>query len=212
MSSINILKSFSIIFIGGFIGFYSVKQIQNRPNEKNRQLASITFSKLGSQQFAQQLFSLSINNQSIANDDNDLSTLKATIKAHKSFPKGLAFKWNLPDDVQLISGSATGELNDFTINQEKEFSIEIKNFSKKTKKFISFNIQGNLTDKAVEKSAFFSSKPEDSFEFIVQQYEKEKYENENSNKANLALKKNSKANSKNKAPASTTIDINKVSF
>lgn len=199
MSSTNILKSTFVIAIGAFVGYGSVK-LFTQPNENNRGLASMTFSKMGSDQFAKTLFDAKIKNESVALSAVEVSTIKVSIESFKSFQSGLFYNWNLPENVELVEGSLSGDLQEFAANQTKELTIKVKGYSKETKNFISFTIKGNIADKKIERDLLVSSRPEDSFEYVVQEVEKAKAEEK------MTIKKLGKAEVK------SPIDLKKVSF
>lgn len=199
MSIPNILKSTFVIGLGAILGYSSVKMF-SQPSENNRQLASLTFSKLGSEQFAKTLFDIKIRNESVAILSTEISTVKVFVEAHKSFSAGLVYSWNLPDNVTLIEGDANGSFQDFTASQTKELVIKVKGYSKEAKNYISFTVKGVLDDKKIERDILVSSRPEDSFEYVVQENEKAKaVESKGFNK--LA-----------KPVVKSPIDLNKVSF
>ncbi len=199
MSVTNILKSAVVVLFGGLLGYNAVHLI-NQPSSINRQLASATFSKLGTEQFARNLFDVKIKNESIALTQDAVSTIRVTIEAYKSFPTGLLYRWNLPESAIVVEGPIEGSLYNFAENQTKEFTLKVKGYSKEIRNYISFSIKGELDQKKIERDVLASSRPEDSFEYVVQQYEKSKTESSN--------KLNKLGPSRTKAP----VDINKVSF
>jgi hypothetical protein len=196
----NILKSSFIILFGAVVGYTSVHFIRE-PNKHNRQLASMTFSKLGSQQFAKTLFDIKVRNDSIALKANEISTIKVSIEAFKDFPAGLKYTWTLPETVSVVEGDITGDLLDFSAHQKKDFTLKVRGYSKEEKNYISFAINGNLNDKLIERDILVSSRPEDSFEYVVQEMEKSKAAEAQ------VLNKLGKP-----AAAKAPIDVNKVSF
>lgn len=173
MSIPNFLKSALVVGVGALFG-YSVVKIFTQPNENNRQLASVTFSKLGTEQFAKTLFDVKIKNEDIALFANEVSTIKVTIEAFKAIPEGLAFNWNFPDSMTVVEGDISGNLQDFSANQTKELILKIKGYSKEVQNYVSFTVKGTLNQKLIERDILISSRPEDSFEYVVQETEKAK--------------------------------------
>jgi hypothetical protein len=196
----NILKSSLIIVFGFAIGYGTVKTL-TQPNTSNRQLASVTYSKLGSEQFAKSLFDVKIRNEKIAILQSDESIIKVTVEAFSSFPSGLVYNWNLSENVTIIEGQQSGLLEDFAANQKKEYTLKVKGYSKEVKNFISFTIKGELDQNKIQRDVLASSRPEDSFEFIVQEREKVRAQQDEK-----IIKKLGKGESK------SLIDLNKVSF
>ncbi len=200
MSIPNILKSAAVIALGGFVGFASVKFF-SQPNENNRGLASLTFSKLGSEQFAKSLFNIKISHEELAQSNDDFSVVTVTIEAIKSFPAGLSYSWSLPDTANLIDGELSGSLEEFSAHQTKEFRIKVKGYSREVRTYISFAIRGGLDNKGVDRDVLISSRPEDSFEYVVQEREKARTQD------------NAKGLKKLGRPAAKSpIDLDKVSF
>lgn len=199
MSFGNILKSTFIISFGAVVGYSSVKYL-SRPNENNRGLASMTFSKLGTEQYAKTLFDIKIINESLAKNSDEESSLLVTIEAYKSLPTGLEYTWNLPDTVTLIQGQLTGTVDNFSARETKEFRIKVKGYSKEVRNYVSFTLKGHLENKQIERDVLVSSRPEDSFEYVVQEREKER----------AIVKKT--FNKLGQPEAKSPIDIDKVSF
>ncbi len=185
--------------LGAVVGYSSVKFLK-QPNENNRGIASLTFSKLGSEQYAKTLFDVKIENESIAKKSDEESIINVKIEAFKTLPEGLSFVWNVPDTVTVVEGELNGPLTGFSAKETKEFRLKVKGYSKEVRNFISFTIKGDLDGKTVARDVLVSSRPEDSFEYVVQEKEKER-----------AIDKKS-FNKLGKPEAKSPIDLNKVSF
>ena len=169
----NLLKSTCVIAIGAVFGYSAVKFV-NQPNENNRGLASLTFSKLGSEQFAKSLFQIKITNETLAENKDETSVIYVNVEALKTFPDGLVYNWNLPDTVTVIEGDVAGALSGLSSHEVKEFRLKVKGYSREVRNFISFTVKGNLDNKPIERDVLVSSRPEDSFEYVVQEHENEK--------------------------------------
>ncbi len=196
----NLLKSTCVICLGAFLGYSLVKYF-NQPNESNRGLASVTYSKLGSEQFSKTLFQIKISNETLAENKDEVSVVYVNIEALKSIPEGLTYNWNLPDTVTIVEGDLAGPLAGFASHDVKEFRLKVKGYSREVRNFISFTVKGNLDNKQIERDVLVSSRPEDSFEYVVQEHEKERAIEEAK-----GLKKWAKPSAK------SPIDIDKVSF
>jgi len=199
MSFSNILKSTLVMTLGAVVGYSTVKFLK-QPNENNRGIASLTFSKLGSEQYAKTLFDVKIENESIAKKSDEESIVTVKIEAFKTLPEGLTYTWNIPDTVTVVDGDLSGPLTGFSAKETKEFHLKVKGYSKEVRNFISFTIKGELDGKSVSRDVLVSSRPEDSFEYVVQEKEKER-----------ALDKKT-LNKLGKPEAKSPIDLNKVSF
>ena len=172
MSFSNILKSVAVVTMGSVIGYTSVKWLM--PEPKNRAIASYPISKLGKEQNSRYFFDVKLNTEELALRDDGTSTLKINVEAVKNFDSGLVYSWNLPPDVDLIEGQLTENLGAFTAGQSKEFLIKVRQFSKQQKKFISFEIKGDVELRPINREILISSRVEDSFEYVIQQNEKKR--------------------------------------
>ncbi|MBC7467085.1 MAG: hypothetical protein H7256_13935 [Bdellovibrio sp.] len=198
MSRKFILNSILAISFGAVVGYNTVDYFKNR-NSPHRYLASMTMSKIAAEQFSKTLIDLKIKNVDIALLDTDVSTIRISLQAYKPIPAGLTYTWNLPADVQLIGNSqVSGVLPEFGANQTQELILKVTGYSKVKKSYISFSLNGEVENAKFQREALVSSRPEDSFEYVVQQYERSKA---NEVKVNGKLGK-----SESKGP----IDINKV--
>jgi hypothetical protein len=170
--SINFLKSAAVILCGGVFGFSVVQML--KPEAKNRSIASAPLSKLGHQRNGRSLFDVKVDLHGLAKNDSDVSTLKVSVEALKPAGNGLTFKWNLPAEVQIVSGTLTDSLPAFSAGEKREFSIQVKGFSKQLKKFASFEIEGLLNNYKINREVLISSRIEDSLEYLIQQNELKK--------------------------------------
>lgn len=199
MSFSNILKSISVIALGSLVGYSTVKFL-SQPNENNRGIASITYSKLGSEQYAKSLFEIKIQNGTLAEKIDELSEIVVSVEALKTLPEGLVYSWSIPDTATVIEGDMNGSLAGFSAHEKKEYRLKVKGYSREVRHFISFTIKGNLNSKPVNRDVLISSRPEDSFEYVVREREKER-----------AIEKKL-VNKMGKTEAKSPIDLNKVSF
>ena len=173
MSYRNLLNSFSVIAISAAAGYGAMKYIQ-KENSPNRYLASMTMGKMAHEQFSKTIFDIKVKNVEIGLTESDVSTVQVTIDAFNEIPEGLSYTWHLPDDISVSAGSQQGLLQKFSANDTQTLELKIKGYSKAKKSFISFSIEGNLGDAKLKREVLLSSRPEDSFEYIVQNYEKSK--------------------------------------
>ncbi len=173
MSYSHLLKSFSVVALSALVGYGSVKYIQ-QANSPNRYLASMKMGKMASEQFAKTVFDIQVKNIQIGLTEKDLSTVQVSIEAFKPLPAGLSFSWNLPDDVSVAEGNQQGFLTEFSANQIQTLTLKIKGYNKTKKSFLSFSLNGSIDNVPLHREALLSSRPEDSFEYVVQQYEKSK--------------------------------------
>ncbi|OFZ28695.1 MAG: hypothetical protein A2622_06305 [Bdellovibrionales bacterium RIFCSPHIGHO2_01_FULL_40_29] len=175
MPSANILKSFSVILIGAFMGYSTVHYFQ-KASAPNRYLASMTMSKMASEQFTKTIFDIKVKESTIGLDDSDVSELIVSLETFKPLPPGLPFNWNLPEDVQIVEGNISGVIPEMGANQIENFVLKVKGFNKQKKSYISFSIKGEVENIKINREILMSSRPEDSFEYVVQQHDQRKRE------------------------------------
>ncbi len=169
----NLLNSFGVILISALVGYATTKYIQKK-NSPSRYMASMTMGKMASEQFSKTVFDIKVKNVEIGKTESDLSTVQVSIEAFKEIPAGLSFNWNIPNDVTVVEGSQHGLLQKFTANEIQNLELKIKGYNKIKKSFISFSIEGFLGSAKLNREVLLSSRPEDSFEYIVQNYERAK--------------------------------------
>lgn len=171
MSSSNFLKSFSIVAISAFVGYAAVSYIQ-QVNSPNRFLASATVSKMASAHFSRSVFDIKVTNVLIGATEADPSVVQVDVEVFKALPAGLPYSWNIPDDVTILEGQQAGQFAEFSANQIQTITLKIKGYNKTKKSYLGFYIDGTLGNVKLQRNALLSSRPEDSFEYVVQQNEK----------------------------------------
>jgi|GEM_PF-2618778 len=177
----SFLKSIAIILSAGVaVGFAAVHFL--KPVDKNRSLMYYSFSKLGADQNSRYLFDIKINASELSQTENEISIIKVNIEGLKDFNSDLIYTWTLPQDVELAEGALSGPLGDFYTNQNKEYILKVRGFSKQLKKFISFEVQGEFEQRPVRRDILISSRLEDSFEYSIQQNELNNSKNQLKNK------------------------------
>jgi hypothetical protein len=174
MSISNILKSAGIMIIGGLIGYNVVKYSSEKNVEQNRLLASVPMAKLGSQQLAHTFFETKVHLKEIAKSESETSILKVTITALKNIPAGLTYNWVLPKDVHLVSGFTNELVGTLNQGEVKEFEIQVNGFSKELRKYVSFEIAGQVNQLPLRHEVLLSSRIEDSLEYLIHQNELKK--------------------------------------
>ncbi len=155
------------------IGYSSVKGLMTE-NSPNRYLASATMSKMAVEQISKSILNIQLKKSLIGLTDSDSSTVEVSLEALQPIPAGVPFHWNLPEGVTVLSGASHGLLPEFAANQVHEFTLQVSGFSKAKKSYLSFSVKGDMGSIKLQQEVLFSSRPEDSFEYVVQNYEKAK--------------------------------------
>jgi hypothetical protein len=200
MPSNIVLKSGFTIFLGTFIGYFGMHYIQNQNRNENNSLSLSSFSKetqiakMGADQISKDYFDVRFGTNTIATKPNDPSKIVIKITAIKDIPAGLLYKWRLGSDM-TSTDLLEGTLPNFTAGEEKSFEISAFGFSKESASHISFLISGRLGSHVVKREVIASSRPEDSYEYVVQQqalYEEKMAEFNQANPRNKLRKSNAK--------------------
>lgn len=169
----NILNSISVVLVSALVGYGTMKYIQ-KESSPNRYLASMSMGKMANEQFAKSVFDIKVKNVEVGLAETDPSTVQVSIEAFNDLPEGLSYNWNLPEDISITEGAQQGLLPKFSANEVQTLELKIKGYNKAKKSFISFSIEGTLGSTKLKREVLLSSRPEDSFEYIVQNYEKSK--------------------------------------
>lgn len=176
MSNKSILNSICITLFGTFLGYgvthmamssgpsHSIDMASLAPNENGHRIT-----KLGSQQIYQDYFDVRIKHDSISETENGQSVVKAIVTAKKDLPAGLSFSWKLGENVTSNSPEMTGQLGAIKRGETQEVLLPVYGFTKYSKKFLSFIVSGKVDKHDLHKESLSSSRPEDSFEYVVQQ-------------------------------------------
>lgn len=176
MPNFKFLKPLSLITAGALVGYFTVQIISanSAAPSQNRFLASATISKIGSEQFARSVFDIKIKNEKVAQTNDDISTVRVRIEAFQKLPAGLTYTWHLPKDAEVVEGSVTGFISELDTNQTQELEIKLKGYSHSEQNHVVFAVKGEVLNSSIDRNVIVSSRPEDSFEYIVQAYEKTK--------------------------------------
>lgn len=176
MSKQFILNSICITLFGTFLGYgvthiamsngqsHSLDMASLAPNENGHRIT-----KLASQQIYQDYFDVRIKHDSISETENGQSVVKAIVTAKKDLPAGLDYSWKLGENVTSTSPDVTGKLSAIKRGESQEVLLPVYGFTKQSKRFLSFVISGKVDKHDLHKESLSSSRPEDSFEYVVQQ-------------------------------------------
>lgn len=162
------------MIIGGVIGYNVVKYSSQKPADQNRFLASIPMAKLGSQQLARTYFETKVHLKEIAKTESETSILKVTITAIKNIPTGLVYSWVVPKDVHVVSGFTHEQIGSLAEGESKGFEVQVNGFSKELRKYVSFEIIGQVNQLPIRHEVLLSSRIEDSLEYLIHQNELKK--------------------------------------
>ncbi len=173
MSSKFIIKSFVISTVGLFVGYSGMNALVamnsgNKSEMFERTIASSPITKIGIEQISREYFDIKIANQSVSAKNGEVSVIQVTVTALKNLPTGLQYKWNLHKDM-TTTDALTGPLDEMIAGAKKEFSLHVVGFSKQINSHVNFSISGQIGEHTLNRTVITSSRPEDSFEYVVEQ-------------------------------------------
>jgi hypothetical protein len=171
-----ILNSICITIFGTFVGYGATHMAIKGGQSNSLEMASLApnenphrISKLASQQIYQDYFDIRIKHDVIATTEDGQSVVKAIVTAKKDLPAGLSFQWKLGENVTSNSGEISGKLGAIKRGEKQEVLLPVYGFNKQSKKYLSFVVSGKVDSHDLHKESLSSSRPEDSFEYVVQQ-------------------------------------------
>lgn len=182
MSKHILLKRTTLCILSGLaIGYTTTAIYQYYFKSKvNRSLSSIssneTISKLTTDQLSRNYFQVKINSDHLADSNEDISLIKATITALQDIPDSLKYVWILEKDA-VTSDSLDGVIPALKAGESFEIQMRTQQFSRAIQNHISIQITGKIDQHSVDRKAIISSRPEDSFEYVVQQAAIERSQN-----------------------------------
>lgn len=168
MSKHVVLKTICVSLLGISFGYGVTRLMHNEYEIASRNTASVPLGKLGFDQASYDYIDLKIENVSLADKKEDTSIVQVRVTALKDIPASLNYKWILGKDV-LTSENLDGVLEPLTQGQSKIYEIRVQNYSKEWQSHVSLSLSGDMSGHAVRRDVIVSSRPEDSFEYVVQQ-------------------------------------------
>lgn len=167
MSKYELTKNTIFLFIFTLAGYYTGEIYFNHNAEtESANFSSISPAKPLLYGKNLDLILVKIEATQLAESDDDITTLKAYFKAQTQQTTKFTYNWNLPNDVTLINGEFKGEFS-ISSDQSEIYSVEIqlKNFSKESKKIASIQTEAIIRNQVVGNSYAISSQPENTWEY-----------------------------------------------
>lgn len=168
MSKHIVLKTICVSLMGITFGYSITNFMHNEYEIASRNMASVPLSKLGLDEASFDYIDIKIENISLADKKEDTSVVQVHITALKNIPSALSYKWILGKDVSTTE-SLEGVLEPLSQGQSKIYELRVQNYSKEYQSHLSLSLSGDLSGHAVRRDVIISSRPEDSFEYVVQQ-------------------------------------------
>jgi hypothetical protein len=153
-------------------------------SEPAREPASIKIQKLGADQLSAEFFDVKITDSNTSTTEDAGSSYTVTISALRSVPAGLSFTWAVPSDSRLVAGDLTGTLYALQAGESQQIKIDLAGFSKQQKKFLGFQITGQIFNQPVKRDLLIASQLENTIEYKIQQA----YQRDNSLQNKLGTK------------------------
>ncbi|WP_409478446.1 hypothetical protein [Pseudobdellovibrio sp. HCB154] len=168
MSKHVVLKTICVSLLGITFGYGITRVMHTEYEVSTRNTASIPLTKLGVDQASYDYIDLKIENVSLADKKEGTSLVQVRITALRDIPSALNYQWVLGKEV-TTSEPLDGILEPLTQGQSKVFELRVQNYSKEWQSHVSMSLTGDLSGHQVRRDVIVSSRPEDSFEYVVQQ-------------------------------------------
>lgn len=168
MSKHVVLKTICVSLLGITFGYGITRVMHTEYEVSNRNTASVPLTKLGVDQASYDYIDIKIENVSLADKKEGTSLVQVRVTALRDIPSALNYQWILGKDV-TTSENLDGILEPLTQGQSKVFELRVQNYSKEWQSHVSMNLSGDLSGHQVRRDVIISSRPEDSFEYVVQQ-------------------------------------------
>ena len=171
MSKHVVLKTICVSLLGISFG-YGITRFMNTSEYSvdmaSRDTASIPLTKIGLDQASFDYIDMKIDNVSLAEKLGETSVVQVRITALKNIPTPLKFKWILGKDVNTAE-NLEGVLEPLAQGESKIYELRVQNYSREFNSHVSMELSGDLSGHQVQREVIVSSRPEDSFEYVVQQ-------------------------------------------
>ena len=168
MSSSVVIKTIAITCTGLLTGYWGMKIIQSDESGNfDRSIASSPILKMGADHISRDYYDIQIKNDIVAEKISETSVIKVIITAKKDLPAGLQYKWQLHKDM-TANDILEGPLPAMLAGSKTEYNLRVVGFSKEINSHINFLVYGQLGNHNLHRSVITSSRPEDSFEYIVE--------------------------------------------
>lgn len=168
MSKHVVLKTICVSLLGITFGYGITRVMHTEYEVSTRNTASIPLTKLGVDQASYDYIDIKIENVSLAEKKEGISLVQVRITALRDIPSALNYQWVLGKEV-TTSETLDGILEPLTQGQSKVFELRVQNYSKEWQSHVSMSLTGDLSGHQVRRDVIVSSRPEDSFEYVVQQ-------------------------------------------
>lgn len=168
MSKHIVLKTICVSLIGITFGYGLTRLMHGEIDYASRNTASVPLTKLGMDEASYDYIDIKIENISLADKKDGTSLIQVRVTALRDISSALNYKWILGKDV-ITSENLEGSLEPLVQGQSKIYELRVQNYSKEWQSHVSLALTGNMQGHNVQREVIVSSRPEDSFEYVVQQ-------------------------------------------
>lgn len=168
MSKLVLLKTMAVSLLGIIFGYSVTQFVHSETVTPSRQLASAPFLKLGVNHVLHDHLEMKIENTAVAENQDQTSLVQIKITALKNNSQPLNYQWILGKDV-ITSENLTGVLQPLAAGESQVLELRVQKFSKEWQSHVSLSISGEIAGQPAQREVIVSSRPEDSFEYVVQQ-------------------------------------------
>lgn len=171
MSKQLILKIILTTALGLATGLTTMHLLINQSISKRSMASenesSLTMQKLSLDMVSKNYFEIRLSNENLAEKQSEYSTVRATLYAYQDIPVGLKYKWNLEKGATTNS-LLEGSLPFVRAGDSYDFEIAVQNYSHELQNHVSLFISGQINSHPIQRSTIIASRPEDSFEYVIQ--------------------------------------------
>lgn len=105
--------------------------------------------------------------ENIPDDGNEEVLLRGRILVNQDLEGDLKYVWNMPEGVQVVSGSVKDALANVKSGQIVDLSLTVTGFTKESQKLISLQASAARGELVLGGSAILPSRPEDTWEAVA---------------------------------------------
>lgn len=171
-------KTLTVLLLGLLFGISGAAYFKDKARSLNRGPASVGGKKIPwiptpvGKHLA--LLKVEIANPEVIPDDGDEEVvIRGRILVNQDHQGDISYSWQLPQDVQLVSGNIKDSLANVEVGQIVDLSITVKGFTKESQKLISLQASATRGELVLGGSAVVASRPEDTWEAVAPDMKKE---------------------------------------
>ncbi|MGZ3769265.1 MAG: hypothetical protein ACXVCP_06475 [Bdellovibrio sp.] len=104
---------------------------------------------------------------SIPDQGGDEVTITGRVSIIQNLDGNLSYSWNLPENVNLVSGRLSGIIENVSAGQTVDITLTVSGFNKEQQRHISLQASSLRGSETLGGSAVIASRPEDTLESVA---------------------------------------------